>query len=80
MWLFQWFDAHCSWIYNNTNIFTWMFIEGEAPFGCWILKCILMSIWYTVIALAPILIVLRGVGYCIGGWTGMLPSFFVNDD
>lgn len=80
MWLFRWFDANCSWIYNNTNIFTWMFIEGEAPFGCWVLKCIVMSIWYFVIILAPLFIVVRGIGYIISSWIGAIPAIFVKDD
>ena len=57
-----------------------MFIEGEAPFGCWILKCIVMSIWYIVIILAPLFLVVRGIGYIIGSWIGALPAIFVKDN
>ena len=80
MYLFNWFDAHCAWIYNNMCIFNWMFPCREGPFGVWILKCILMGLWYFLIGAAPLAIIVRGVGYIIGGWTGMLPAFFVDDD
>ena len=81
MCLFHWFDAHCAWIYNNMCIFNWMFpCHGEAPLGVWILKCVLMGLWYFLIIAAPLAIIIRGVGYIIGGWTGMLPAFFVDDD
>ena len=81
MFIFNWFDAHCGWIYNNTNIMTWMFSNGaEMGIGGMILKCLLMSLWYTLIGAAPLAIIIRGVGYIIGGWTGLLPAFFVDDD
>ena len=78
--IFQWFDANCAWIYNNTNIFTWMFTGVEMGVGGMILKCLLMSVWFMLIIMAPVMIIIRGVGYIIGGWTGMLPAFFVDDD
>ena len=81
MWIFNWFDANCAWIYNNMCIFNWMWpFYDEAPVGGQILKCILMGFWYFFIVIAPLVIVVRGVGYIIGGWTGMLPAFFVDDD
>ena len=78
--IFQWFDANCAWIYNNTNIFNWMFTDVEMGVGGMILKCLLMSVWFMLILLAPLAIIVRGIGYIIGGWTGMLPSTFVEDD
>lgn len=78
--LFQWFDANCAWIYKNTNIFTWMFTDVEMEVPLVILKCLIMAIWYMVIITAPLAIVLLGIGYIIGSWTGNLPSFFVDKD
>ena len=80
MYLFHWFDAHCAWIYNNMCIFRWMFSDAETSFGAAILKCLLQSVWFVIIIYAPLLIILRGVGYIIGGWTGWLPAFFFKDD
>ena len=80
MCLFEWFDAHCGWIYNNMCIFNWMFSDVEMGVGGQILKCLLLSVWYMVIIIAPLAIIIRGVGYIIGGWTGWLPAFFVEDD
>ena len=78
--LFYWFDANCAWIYNNMCIFRWMFFDAEMEVGGIILKCLLQSVWFMIIIFAPLLIILRGVGYIIGGWTGSLPAFFVDDD
>ena len=79
--IFYWFDTNCAWIYNNTNVFQTMFFGNcEMPGGMMALKCIIMGIWYFVMILLPLIILVRGVGYIIGGWTGCLPATFVDAD
>lgn len=80
MGLFYWFDNNCAWIYNNMNIFTWMFTDIEMSAPMCIIKCLVMSIWYMVIIFAPLIFFVRGFGYFIGGWTGCLNAYFVGDD
>ena len=80
MCLFEWFDAHCAWIYNNMCIFNWMFSDKEAPMIVAVLKIIFEGVWFTLIIAAPLVIIVRGVGYAIGGWIGALPACFVDDD
>ena len=78
---FEWFDAHCAWIYNNMCIFNAMFFgNAELPLPAAMLKCLLMAVWLFLIFAAPLFIVIRGVGYIIGGWIGALPAFFYRDD
>ena len=79
--IFHWFDANCAWIYNNTNIFNSMFFNNsELPGGMVALKIIIMAFWYFMILVVPLIIIVRGVGYMIGGWTGCLPATFVDND
>ncbi len=80
MGIYHWFDANCSWIYNNTNIFQSMFFNNhEMPIGMMILKCIIMGLWYFMIFVLPLFICVRGFGYIIGGWIGRLPAFFIEE-
>ena len=79
--IFQWFDANCDFIYRNTNVFNTMFFGNvEMAGGMMALKCIIMGIWYFVMILLPLIIIARGVGYIIGGWTGALHARFVDND
>ena len=78
---FEWFDAHCAWIYNNMCMFNTIFFDNtELPLPAAMLKCLLMSIWYFMIIAAPAWLIIRGVGYIIGGWIGALPAIFFHGD
>ena len=79
--IFRWFDAHCAWIYNNTNVLqSMLFGNHELPVPMMLLKCVVMGIWYFAIIILPLIIIARGVGYIIGGWTGTLHARFVDND